>query len=210
MIKEASFDIVFLDYLLSDGNGFNFISEINQSGINVPVAVITDHGDEIIASQLIQAGAFDYLPKDKLNTAALIRVINTVIEKARLLKDVDFFKSVNDTHGHVAGDMVLRTIGHHFKKSMRTNDIACRFGGEEFVILLPNTDKKNGVEVAQKLRKNIAGIPFQADTAQFSITLSIGVASSADADSFGDILERADKALFRAKDSGRNRVVLFK
>ena len=124
--------------------------------------------------------------------------------------DIDHFKAVNDTYGHDAGDDVLREFALRIRKSIRGLDLACRYGGEEFVIVMPETDMPVATAVAERLRDRIASEPFsiQQDTGSLEVTISIGIATL---DSLNDkganILKRADQALYRAKRDGRNRVV---
>jgi two-component system cell cycle response regulator len=129
---------------------------------------------------------------------------------ALLIVDIDFFKSINDTHGHDAGDDVLREFAIRLKKSIRGIDLACRYGGEEFVIVMPETDMAVAAVVAERIRRRIATEPFAvaSGAAAVPVTISIGLAALAVADdSPAGILKRADQALYRAKRDGRNRVV---
>ena len=129
---------------------------------------------------------------------------------AVLVLDIDFFKAVNDGHGHDAGDDVLREFALRIRKSIRNIDLACRYGGEEFVIVMPETDMGVATMVAERLRRCIAGEPFpiQEGTRLLDVTLSIGIAALAgDGDNAAAMLKRADQALYRAKRDGRNRVV---
>ena len=128
-----------------------------------------------------------------------------------LTLDVDFFKPINDTHGHDVGDRVLKELARRLKEQVRTIDLCCRIGGEEFLIVLPGTQIQVGFTVAERLRRIIASVPFDvgASSGPLAITVSNGVAGY---ESTGDtseiILKRADDALYKAKRSGRNRVVL--
>jgi two-component system cell cycle response regulator len=127
-----------------------------------------------------------------------------------LVMDIDFFKSVNDTHGHDAGDDVLREFSTRIRKSIRGIDLACRYGGEEFVIVMPETDMAVASMVAERLRRRIATEPFPINqaTRTIDVTISIGIAAlGGDGDTAGALLKRADQALYRAKRDGRNRVV---
>jgi two-component system cell cycle response regulator len=129
---------------------------------------------------------------------------------AVLVLDIDFFKSINDTHGHDAGDEVLREFALRIRKSIRNIDLACRYGGEEFVIVMPETDMAVARMVAERLRRKIAGEPFPISKGAKSleVTLSIGIgALNGVGDNAASILKRADQALYRAKRDGRNRVV---
>ncbi len=126
-----------------------------------------------------------------------------------LVLDIDYFKSINDTHGHDAGDDVLREFAIRIRKSIRGIDLACRFGGEEFVVVMPETDLAVATMVAERLRRRIASEPFpiQQGVRNIEVTISIGIAALGSADNAATVLKRADQALYRAKRDGRNRVV---
>ena len=144
--------------------------------------------------------------------------IGTLVEQAVvrgkpltvLVLDIDYFKSINDTYGHDAGDEVLREFALRIRKSIRGIDLACRYGGEEFVVVMPDTDVGIAARVAERIRRQIAGHRFLIDRGARSIevTISIGIAArqSPDDDAV-TLLKRADEALYRAKRDGRNRVV---
>jgi two-component system cell cycle response regulator len=126
-----------------------------------------------------------------------------------LVLDIDYFKSINDSFGHDAGDDVLREFAVRVKKSIRGIDLACRYGGEEFVIVMPETDMAVAALVAERIRRRIAGEPFAIEQGSkaIDVTLSIGLAAlNAAEDTGAIILKRADQALYRAKRDGRNRV----
>jgi two-component system cell cycle response regulator len=144
--------------------------------------------------------------------------VTTLVEQAAargkpltvLVLDIDYFKSVNDTYGHDAGDDVLREFSTRLKKSIRGIDLACRYGGEEFVVVMPDTDMAVAAMVAERVRRGIATEPFpiEQNKKYLEVTISIGIASlTRTTDSAADILKRADQALYRAKRDGRNRVV---
>jgi diguanylate cyclase (GGDEF)-like protein len=117
--------------------------------------------------------------------------------------DIDFFKLVNDKHGHAAGDIVLEAFAKSIKKNLRSNDLIGRWGGEEFIIFAPQTDLISAEKLAQKLRKEIMQLSFK-DVGQ--LTCSFGVAQKNKNESFDELCERADKALYEAKNTGRNKV----
>ncbi len=144
--------------------------------------------------------------------------LTTLVEQAAqrgkpiavLILDIDYFKSVNDTYGHDAGDDVLREFALRIRKSIRNIDLACRYGGEEFVIVMPETDMAVATMVAERLRRRIATEPFaiQSGARNLDVTISIGIAAlDGVADTAAAMLKRADTALYRAKRDGRNRVV---
>jgi two-component system cell cycle response regulator len=126
-----------------------------------------------------------------------------------LILDIDYFKSINDTFGHDAGDDVLREFADRLKASIRGIDLACRYGGEEFVVVMPDTDLGVAALVAERIRRRIAGEPFPIDRGSRSIevTISVGIAARlGPQDNASQMLKRADEALYRAKRDGRNRV----
>ena len=129
---------------------------------------------------------------------------------ALMMLDIDFFKSINDTYGHDAGDDVLREFAVRIRKSIRGIDLACRYGGEEFVIVMPETDLHVAGMVAERLRRSIAGEAFaiHKGAKRIEVTISIGLSTlERKGESVDDVLKRADNALYRAKHDGRNRVV---
>jgi len=127
-----------------------------------------------------------------------------------IMADVDNFKSYNDTHGHPAGDEVLKTVADIIATRLRVVDLPVRYGGEEFAILLPETDWKGGRMVAEDIRAQIDNYPFSGRETQplGKVSLSLGVAEfPADSEDPQSLLKKADDALYRAKNGGRNRVV---
>ena len=128
---------------------------------------------------------------------------------ALMILDIDYFKAINDTSGHDAGDDVLREFAVRIRKSIRGIDLACRYGGEEFVIVMPETDAHVAGMVAERLRRSIAGQKFAVSkgSKHIDVTISIGLSTlERKGEPVADLLKRADKALYRAKHAGRNRV----
>ena len=125
-----------------------------------------------------------------------------------MMMDLDKFKRVNDTYGHHAGDQVLKRFAQIARKAIRATDVIGRYGGEEFVVVLPNTNAKMGLEVAERLRKQVEeDIILLEDGQELSATVSIGFAEMVASESSGSMIERADVAMYKAKESGRNRIV---
>jgi two-component system cell cycle response regulator len=125
-----------------------------------------------------------------------------------MITDLDRFKSVNDTYGHDGGDEVLREFARRLRKNVRGIDLACRFGGEEFVVVMPDTEAAIAEKVAERVRAEIAELPFIINGENVSVTVSVGVSSlKRGVDSVAELLKRADVALYEAKSGGRNRVV---
>lgn len=137
---------------------------------------------------------------------------------AIMMADIDHFKRVNDTHGHLVGDLTLKTIARCMTENLRPNDLFVRYGGEEFALLLPDTDIKDALTVAERLRKTIADSRIQRDDLSFQVTVSIGISPAhcenimsghPHEEKLEILIDQADKALYRAKEQGRNRVVIF-
>ena len=151
------------------------------------------------------------------NRRYMARHLDTLLNNATVAKpisflilDIDYFKSVNDTYGHDAGDEVLREFAARVAANIRGIDLACRYGGEEFVVVMPDTDVGYAFTVAERLRQSIESVQFQMSRvpAKIKVTASIGIASSPGTPDKPDaLLHRADQALYRAKREGRNRVV---
>ena len=150
--------------------------------------------------------SFDY--QLKIEVARSERYNSTL---SCIMLDIDFFKNVNDTHGHNFGDEVLREIGRILRVSLRKHDFCARYGGEEFVILLPETKHKEAYRVAEKLRELISRTTVTEGEISVNVTISLGVAEL-DLDKMKeetDLVEAADKALYKAKRSGRNRSIVY-
>jgi len=131
-------------------------------------------------------------------------------EIALMMLDIDYFKAVNDTHGHPAGDDVLRELAARMLRQVRSVDLVARLGGEEFVAVMPETNLAGAVVVAERLRQAVSAEPFtiQATGLRLPVTISIGVAASnGPGETVENLLKRADDALYEAKRNGRNRVL---
>ena len=128
-----------------------------------------------------------------------------------MILDLDHFKQVNDTHGHLKGDEVLIRIADTLKEQIRTYDIPARFGGEEFMVILPETDGKSAVIVAERIRKSIHKLNFKSSKGKFSITSSFGIASFRHSTNMTEdiLIEQSDQALYHAKENGRNQVAMY-
>ncbi|WP_147307617.1 GGDEF domain-containing protein [Wenzhouxiangella sediminis] len=123
-----------------------------------------------------------------------------------VIGDLDHFKRVNDEYGHGVGDDVLRAVGVRMRRNLRSEDLAVRWGGEEFLLLLPDTDRDGAVDVAEKIRRTISEHPIGCNGQEVPVTISFGVAELTDSDQVADLIRRADDAMYRAKAQGRDRV----
>lgn len=148
-----------------------------------------------------------------LNRRGFDLLANQAIQEARrnpsplcaLLLDLDNFKDLNDNHGHLAGDEVLRGFANKLRDNLRQSDIICRWGGEEFILLLKDTSPEQARLLAEKVRQQTEHSNFSYKGASLQVTTSIGLAELHPDDSLSELLARADRALYRAKQSGRNR-----
>ena len=127
---------------------------------------------------------------------------------AFLMLDVDHFKSINDTYGHQAGDLVLKALATHCQKMLRHNDLLGRLGGEEFALLLPETNLSKAREVGERIRQALENlvVDYEDQAIRFTVSLGLSVAQN-DSDTLMNVMSRADAALYRAKAEGRNRLV---
>ena len=126
-----------------------------------------------------------------------------------MILDLDFFKKVNDTYGHLAGDEVLKNAAQVMKNTLRSYDILARYGGEEFVVLVSETTKEDALHLAERMRESIAATPCIYNCIKIPITVSIGVAASFPDCTIESLIDKADKGLYQAKEGGRNQVVLY-
>src|SRR5678815_1004224 len=177
-----------------------------------------DHLDESFQQQMYDAALRDGLTKaynkkyflDRLETEiAYARRHRT--ERSVLMFDVDHFKKVNDTHGHLAGDTVLVRVAKLAQGTIRTEDIFARYGGEEFAVLCRGVKRDSAAVLAERLRSLVDGTVMEHEGQRMPVTISIGVAAYPDIDVENglDLVAAADAALYEAKRGGRNRVVLY-
>jgi two-component system cell cycle response regulator len=172
--------------------------------------------DQLIASRdLLRFEASHDAQTGLLNHAAIMEVLHKEVLRAKrertplgvIMVDLDHFKAVNDRHGHLAGDTVLREVSTRLQNAMRPYDSVGRFGGEEFIVVAPGCDLAKVTTLAERLRQSICDRPVQESTNTISITASLGVSTAAEASGPDDVLRMTDEALYKAKLEGRNRVV---
>jgi diguanylate cyclase (GGDEF)-like protein len=126
-----------------------------------------------------------------------------------MMLDIDHFKSINDNYGHLVGDDVLKKTTSIISSSVRHGDIIGRYGGEEFIVLLPSISQDNVLETAEKIRKSVKNIVFKGNNKPFSITISIGLAKYLKGIDIDTLIGNADNALYQAKNSGRDNIILY-
>jgi diguanylate cyclase (GGDEF)-like protein len=156
-------------------------------------------------TNLLNRHAFDFVFQQSLLDAERTRQ-----PMCAILLDIDFFKKVNDKHGHLVGDHVLKEIAAIAKRSLRESDVLCRWGGEEFLILLKNCTLEKATSIAENLRSTIENNDFSRTTdltrTRLGVTVSMGVAECRSNETEDSVFERADQALYQAKANGRNSV----
>lgn len=154
-----------------------------------------------------------------LNRRALIERLEDEVRRTQRYKtnlsiiicDLDYFKGINDTYGHNAGDWVLQIVSNLLKKSLRNTDIVGRYGGDEFLLILPETSTQGAEEIAERIRLTVEDFDLQiVDKEPIKTTLSLGIAEfNVDKEDINDLIKRADNALYRAKGKGRNMIYII-
>ncbi len=150
------------------------------------------------------------------NRPAILEILEQELARAQregqcfslVLADIDYFKRVNDTYGHLVGDGVLKEVAHRMVSVSRPYDMVGRYGGEEFIVVLPGCDEARGLKFAERLREHIAEVPVTYRDQSIALTVSVGLMASSPShpDSPAELLHAADMALYQAKAKGRNRV----
>src|SRR5208337_940040 len=223
--------LALLDWVLPDLDGIELCKRIRKADPSRPyvyVILLTSNEGRQNMLEAMQAGADDYLvkPFDELELKArllvgkrIVAMLERELERARrehqpvgvILGDVDHFKIVNDTLGHLFGDEALREIGRRLRAQLRVYDGVGRYGGEEFLMVLPNCDLPSTVLRANALREIVASTPVVCSGEERPITMSMGVAVSAceGKNEVEVLLNQADTGLYKAKEKGRNRIEHF-
>ena len=255
-LEKRRIDLVLMDIQMPEKSGMEWLVEIVEKKI-APVIIMTSSGDEEIAVQALQEGAVGYLPKGRLSTERLERIIDDALKRwgrmqqsradweqleqlaffdpltkllnrrailrkleeqvnfvrrygeglSLIMLDIDHFKKVNDSCGHLTGDEVLAGVASLLNENIRVTDFAGRYGGEEFIVVLPRTGLDGALVLAGRVRKMIEKARMQdPDGNDFHVTVSLGLSEYREGDDPRSLISRADEALYRAKESGRNRV----
>jgi len=187
-----------------------------HADLNTARAQINTLHDQITIAQ--QEASIDVLT-GLLNRRGLSQILESFFDNDErqslqlclILADIDHFKNINDRYGHLTGDKVLSRIGRILVQQIKGSDSAIRYGGEEFIILLPETKLSNALIVAENIRKNIEKIILKRPRTQEiigNISISLGVASLQEDESIETLIDRADQALYKAKNNGRNQTVI--
>ncbi|KAA0258909.1 diguanylate cyclase [Deferribacter autotrophicus] len=148
-----------------------------------------------------------------LNRRSIINELNNLyrqpeVEIGLIIIDIDNFKKINDTYGHLVGDEVLKDISRIISQTLRKTDFVGRYGGEEFLVILPYLNINESYKIAERIRKNIENNSFHIGNLELKITVSLGVSSVKKYENLNDALEAADKALYNAKKSGKNKTII--
>jgi len=153
-------------------------------------------------------GLYNHTNIKELLNQELARAMRTDTPLSFVMLDIDHFKTINDNYGHATGDRVIKTLARMLVKRLRKIDLVGRYGGEEFAVILPDTELKAAKRVIDELRQNFENLPFDYENQTFMITFSAGIAAYPDSNNFNILMDRADQALYRAKQQGRNLVVM--
>lgn len=270
----SSFYAIVCDFLLPKMNGIEFLIELKKRNVDVPVIVMTAHGDEQTVVRAMKEGAYDYIVKEV--DFNFLELLPPVIEEARgkylltrqnteltkklkekterlteltkelkrlsitdpltniynrrfffealklefnrasrylqplalIILDLDDFKKINDTYGHLAGDKILAEVASILVNGVRQGDVLARYGGDEFALLLPATELENGLKVALRLKKKVTEHCFFIKQKKLTLTLSAGVVATDDfsAKTAEGLLEEGDKRLLAAKKRGKDQI----
>lgn len=218
-----------LDYTIDDDYSLvlhiQTEDEKDANKIKKFIPVINNYFDmakPVIESKILLGILKETTLKDPMTTLYNRRFLNELLESnissrvksnfahAMLMIDIDFFKQVNDTYGHDVGDTVIKKLSLIMKDNIRNSDMPVRYGGEEFIIFLPNTTQHKALEIAQVINKEFASESFTSDIEIFTKTLSIGIAYYPEnADTLWKTIKYADEALYVAKNTGRDKIVEF-
>jgi diguanylate cyclase (GGDEF)-like protein len=179
----------------------------NQAAVVLENAIVHERVENLAATDGL-TGLFNRRYFDSAFARELSRCDRSSSSLALLMVDVDHFKSFNDTYGHAMGDLVLKKVAGMLSSGIRKADVLARFGGEEFVVILPNVTPQGALESAERLRESVAAAPIHPGGPRKRVTVSIGAALfPADAQDSASLLKAADEALYEAKRLGRNQVV---
>ncbi|WP_375597137.1 GGDEF domain-containing protein [Devosia sp. Naph2] len=187
-----------------------FVTVLTTVLITALLGLLMDRERHLLASELrlLHLANTDELTGLN-NRRALLNVFDGIdaTDRALLIIDIDNFKSVNDSHGHSAGDKVIRHVAEHLQASIRSGDLLCRYGGEEFAAIIRAGDEAEAVAAAERIRLDIEGTRVRIGQLALQVTVSLGVAWLGKNAEYSKSFDAADHALYKAKRSGRNRVV---
>jgi two-component system cell cycle response regulator len=224
--------LLVLDRTMPHVDGMDVCRAIRKKGLepDVYIILLTSKGERDEIAEGFEAGADDYMTKpfDAGELKARVRTGARIVERQEeliasreqlraevmydsltgllIMADLDNFKETNDKYGHIAGDAVLVEVARRLRTSMRVSDSVGRYGGEEFVIVAPGCTSNAATLLAERFRLSVSTKPIDLSTDSISVTMSFGVASTSVMSKANGLLRAADEALYRAKNSGKNRV----
>ncbi len=211
------YGICFITFGPCNIDSYKDLEILSKFELPISMAALSERSEFCTQNKIIQL--HEEILRDPLTGYFNRRYINLLAEfefkKAKrykhplsvLMIDIDHFKVINDTYGHKAGDLLLKHATSIIKKQIRSTDIPIRYGGEEFVIILPNTTKRNAYLLAERIRRSVEFNPINIDSQKIKCTVSIGVAEVDDAvNSIEDLINKADMMMYVAKQQGRNRI----
>ena len=223
-IRGASIAVLMLaaytlmSFTILDSMGLWVVLIHPLAAILLSYLVITFYNQIVIAIE--QSKLYTLATKDGLTGLFVVRHFNLLLEAeinmiesrggelAILMIDVDHFKEINDRYGHQAGDFILKGVADIVISYCRQLDVPSRYGGEEFIMMLPGAALSDAATVAERMRRRIEGNSFRRGNIEYRVTISVGVASFKEKDTKDDLIKKADKALYEAKEGGRNKVCL--
>ena len=191
------------------------LSEL-KARVRTGARIVQLHEELIAAREQLRIEATHDSLTGLLNRTAFFDSLSKAVARARrhktplaiIMADLDQFKQINDTCGHLVGDFVLRETAARLRASLRASDIIGRFGGEEFVVAVPEVDLPAVMALAERVRESICQRPFDAPDRRIAVTMSLGVTATSNMEQSGRLLDVADRALYEAKRDGRNRVAV--
>jgi diguanylate cyclase (GGDEF)-like protein len=221
--QEVNYMKIPIIFLSTEDDRFKQLSALNLGGDDfLTKPILPQHLIEAVRSRAKRASMLNYfMVRDSLtgllnHTNLLLRLDIELARAQRqseplsfVMIDIDLFKKINDNYGHPVGDKVLLTLSNLLPSSLRKTDIIGRYGGEEFAIVLPNTDKDKAVKICDSLREKFSKIPYQENGNQFFVTFSVGISSYPQVKLTKNLISSADQALYIAKHNGRNQVIWF-
>ncbi len=258
LLSDSDFDLIFIDNILPDGTGLDFIARLKRMRSDIPVILTLERQDASMGPEAVAKGAFTYFIKEEITTRNILAVMENTLKKAKIIRDIqdarnritmiarkdyltrlynrrcfeqaleseiskskryntdlsvliidfDNFRQVNRIHGYDSGDSILATSAALIQTMVRQTDVVCRYGGEEFGIVLSGTGLSGARMLGERIRKKLAAHEFELDSGVVKLSVSVGITSylpGVDQDD-SSVVKRALAALTRAMDKGGNRV----
>lgn len=221
--QETVYTRIPIIFLSTENDKSKQLSALSLGGDDfISKPVLPRHLIEVVRSRAKRAIILNsYIMTDSLtgilNHTSILQHLDLEIDRALrqhsnlafIMIDIDYFKKVNDTYGHPAGDLVLKKLASMLETQLRKFDSIGRYGGEEFAIILPHTDKEQALEICNRLRTNFSELVFHCNEESFSVTFSAGISFFPGTNNLKDLVQNADQALYKAKLNGRNKIEIL-